>query len=261
VIYSVRPMVHSILYNLISNAIKYRASTRRPEITITSDLRQNYVLEVKDNGLGIDLKRYKDSLFKLYKRFHFHTEGKGLGLYLVKLQAETLGGKVEVQSEINESTHFKVFLGQPQNVQQQVLFETSFAQIFFDANLHSLKTVWHGPVSSEQYRTAFIKCLEFVKVYHTPNYLVDLSHQGHVAREDQAWMFKEILPEAAHYGLKRIATVHPDAPDTIVAQYLKGIAHSLKHLGMEHKYFLSLDEATEWISASNEKEIAILNYD
>jgi signal transduction histidine kinase len=261
VIYSVRPMVHSILYNLISNAIKYRASTRRPEITITSDLKQNYVLEVKDNGLGIDLKRYKDSLFKLYKRFHFHTEGKGLGLYLVKLQAETLGGKVEVQSEINEATHFKVFLGQPQNVQQQVLFETSFAQIFFDANLHSIKTVWHGPVSSEQYRTAFLKCLEFVKAYHTPNYLVDLTHQGHVAREDQGWMLKEILPEAAHYGLKRIATVQPDAPDTNVAQYLKGITGSLKHLGMEQEYFLTLEEAIQWISASNEKEIAILNYD
>ncbi len=261
VIYSVRPMVHSILYNLISNAIKYRASTRRPEIAITSGLQNGYVLEIRDNGLGIDLKKYKDSLFKLYKRFHFHTEGKGLGLYLVKLQAETLGGKVDVLSEPNEFTTFRVSLGQPQNAQQQILFETSYVEIYFDANLHSINIIWHGPVSSEQYRSVFAKCLEFVKFYHTPNYLADLTHQGPIRREDQLWMFKEILPEAAHYGLKRIAGIRPKTADPIVAEYLKGISETFKHLGLEQEYFLNMADATEWLSASNEKEVAILNYD
>jgi signal transduction histidine kinase len=66
-------------------------------------------LEISDNGLGIDLQRFKQDLFKLYKRFHTHVEGKGLGLYLVKSQLQALGGKLEVKSKVGEGTTFFVF--------------------------------------------------------------------------------------------------------------------------------------------------------
>jgi signal transduction histidine kinase len=62
-----------------------------------------------DNGLGIDLSKYQQSVFSLYKRFHLHVEGKGLGLYLVKTQIEALGGRVEVKSEPNEGATFLVY--------------------------------------------------------------------------------------------------------------------------------------------------------
>jgi len=115
-ILSVRPMMSSILYNLISNAIKYRSPDRPPHITITSLLEKNVVkIIVSDNGLGIDLLRFRDKLFGLYKRFHTHTEGKGLGLFLVKLQTEALEGTIEVQSEPGEGTTFTVSLKMPEN--------------------------------------------------------------------------------------------------------------------------------------------------
>lgn len=108
---SVKAMIQSILYNLISNAIKYRSYERPLVITIRSGiLNQQVQLEIQDNGLGIDLPLHKEKLFGLYKRFHTHTEGKGLGLFLVKLQAETLGGYVRVVSKPGIGTTFTVVI-------------------------------------------------------------------------------------------------------------------------------------------------------
>lgn len=109
-VYAIAPYVESILYNLISNAIKYRDPERTPYIAIKTTHEKEFVcLSVMDNGLGIDLKKYKQNIFSLYKRFHLHVEGKGLGLYLVKTQIEALGGSVEVRSEPNEGTTFQVY--------------------------------------------------------------------------------------------------------------------------------------------------------
>ncbi len=109
-VYAIAPYVESILYNLISNSIKYRDPERTPYVAIKTTHESDFVcLSVMDNGLGIDLKKYHQNIFNLYKRFHLHVEGKGLGLYLVKTQIEALGGKVEVRSEPNEGTTFQVY--------------------------------------------------------------------------------------------------------------------------------------------------------
>lgn len=105
-----QPYMESILYNVISNAIKYRNPERRLEVEINAAEEHDFIrLEVRDNGLGIDLVKYDQDLFKLYKRFHTHVEGKGLGLYLVKTQLTTLGGKLKVESRLNEGTAFILY--------------------------------------------------------------------------------------------------------------------------------------------------------
>ena len=65
-----------------------------------------YELIFKDNGIGIDLERNADKIFGLYQRFHNYPDSKGLGLYLVKSQVETMGGSITVQSEVNKGTTF-----------------------------------------------------------------------------------------------------------------------------------------------------------
>ncbi len=108
-LHTVKPMLGSVLYNLISNAIKYRSSERALTVSVRSRTEGDFtIVEVSDNGLGLDVVRFKDKLFGLYKRFHTHTEGKGLGLFLVKLQVEALGGKIDVTSIINQGTTFSV---------------------------------------------------------------------------------------------------------------------------------------------------------
>lgn len=104
--------LHSIFYNLITNSIKYRQKGVAPHITISSRKADNtLVLTFKDNGMGIDLEKKGGQVFGLYKRFHTQTaEGKGMGLYMVKSQVESLGGKIHINSRVNEGTEFIIEL-------------------------------------------------------------------------------------------------------------------------------------------------------
>lgn len=108
--------MHSIFYNLISNSIKYSKPNVRPIIHIKSKKEGHKItLLFQDNGLGIDLKINGGKIFGLYKRFHSHTEGKGLGLFMVKTQVEAIGGKISVASKPNHGTTFTIeFEKQPQ---------------------------------------------------------------------------------------------------------------------------------------------------
>src|SRR5690606_15093118 len=99
---SVKSYLYSILYNLILNSIKFRRPGIPPEIELSTTTRKEFtILTFKDNGLGIDLSEKEDQIFNLYKRFHHHVEGKGMGLFMVRTQVEMLGGKISLQSKIN----------------------------------------------------------------------------------------------------------------------------------------------------------------
>ncbi len=100
----------SVVYNLLSNALKYRSPEHPLLIHIDCYQQENYqVLSVQDNGLGMDLTD-KSKVFGMFKRLHDHVEGSGLGLYIVKKIVENAGGKIEVESKVNEGTTFRVFL-------------------------------------------------------------------------------------------------------------------------------------------------------
>lgn len=107
----VRSNLQSILYNLASNALKYAAPGRTPRIQISSSLQdEQVVLVVTDNGIGIDLVRFRGQLFQLFRRFHDHVEGSGMGLYLVNRLVQQVGGRVEVESTVDQGTTFRVYL-------------------------------------------------------------------------------------------------------------------------------------------------------
>lgn len=111
---TVRAMLQSIFYNLLSNAIKYRSPQRALRV-IASSWRENgnAVFEIADNGLGFNVARHNENLFKLYKRFHTHVEGRGIGLYLIKSQVDVLHGSIEVTSEPDKGSVFRVVLPIP----------------------------------------------------------------------------------------------------------------------------------------------------
>ncbi len=81
----------------------------RIEITATKTT-DKIILTFTDNGMGIDLKTNGEKVFELYRRFHSHVEGKGVGLFMTKVQVETLGGTIGIQSKINEGTTFTIDL-------------------------------------------------------------------------------------------------------------------------------------------------------
>lgn len=103
--------LQSILLNLLTNALKYRSTERKPVIKIKTQKAGDFIiLSVADNGIGIDLEKYKDKIFKAFKRLSHEQDGKGLGLYIVKRQVESLGGIIEAQSKSGEGTTFIVKL-------------------------------------------------------------------------------------------------------------------------------------------------------
>src|SRR5215203_241580 len=109
-IVTIKGYLHSIFFNLISNSLKYRKPDETPMIKITSrKMNGKIVLLFEDNGIGIDLSTAGEHIFGLYKRFHTdRAEGKGMGLYMVKTQVESMGGKISISSEVNVGTQFKI---------------------------------------------------------------------------------------------------------------------------------------------------------
>ncbi len=110
---AVKSYMHSILYNLLSNAFKYCDPSRPLVINFRTVFHPHEVLlEIEDNGIGIDLKRHGGNLFKMYRRFSNSRKGRGLGLYLVKMQTESMGGRIFAESQLNVGTTFKLYLPQ-----------------------------------------------------------------------------------------------------------------------------------------------------
>jgi signal transduction histidine kinase len=108
------PVVHlkSIFQNLLTNAIKYKQEGSLPNIEIKTSREEKFVvLEVKDQGMGIDMNLYKDKLYGLFQRFHTHIEGAGIGLHMIYSIVESYGGKMYIESEVNKGTIFKIYLG------------------------------------------------------------------------------------------------------------------------------------------------------
>ena len=106
-IYYSKAYLESIFQNLLSNALKYSSTKRKPEIKVTTaNIDTGIELRVQDNGLGIDMAKYGQKLFGLHKTFHVHKDAKGVGLFLVKTQVEALGGPIAAESEIDRGTTF-----------------------------------------------------------------------------------------------------------------------------------------------------------
>lgn len=110
-IYYIEPYLISIMKNLITNAIKYRSPHRDCVISVkTEKLKDGVLMTVSDNSIGIDLDKYRDQLFQSFKRFSSQAAGIGLGLYLIRQMTEHNGGKVEVESQLDKGTTFKLHL-------------------------------------------------------------------------------------------------------------------------------------------------------
>jgi PAS domain S-box-containing protein len=101
--------MESYMHNLLSNAIRYRSPERKLQINISSYMKNNSAfLEVRDNGLGIDMKNYGQKLFGLRKTFHGNPDAKGFGLFITRTQVEAMGGRIYAESQLGEGSTFYI---------------------------------------------------------------------------------------------------------------------------------------------------------
>ena len=105
--------IESILMNFITNAVKYKDPERNPVIELTVKRNKSYsILSIEDNGLGIDLKKYGDKLFGMYKTFHHNSDARGIGLFITKNQVEAMNGKIMVSSEVGKGSTFNIYFNE-----------------------------------------------------------------------------------------------------------------------------------------------------
>jgi signal transduction histidine kinase len=103
--------LESILQNLLTNALKYRHTERKPVINCRTTKNHKHVYMIfEDNGMGIDMERFGDKVFGMYKTFHQNPDSKGLGLFITRNQVESLGGSIKIDSKVDVGTKFTIRL-------------------------------------------------------------------------------------------------------------------------------------------------------
>jgi len=107
---AIEAYLDSIILNFLSNAVKYKSNSRTPVIKLFSEQVDKFiVLHIQDNGLGIDLETNGDKLFQLNETFHNHTDSRGVGLHITKKHIESIGGKIEVKSQVDKGSIFSIY--------------------------------------------------------------------------------------------------------------------------------------------------------
>lgn len=101
--------LESIFTNLLSNALKFTNPNISPQIHIKTYLEDDItIFSIEDNGIGIDLPKFKSQLFMFRKVFHRGFDSKGIGLFITRYQVEALGGKIDIKSAPGKGTTFLV---------------------------------------------------------------------------------------------------------------------------------------------------------
>ena len=101
------PTLTQVLFNLVSNALKFTAPDRLPQLVLRTQEQAGFIrIWVQDNGIGIPAE-YQTEIFRPFTRLHgTHYEGTGIGLSIVKKGVERMGGRVGVESEAGKGSQF-----------------------------------------------------------------------------------------------------------------------------------------------------------
>jgi PAS domain S-box-containing protein len=110
-IYNIQTYLENIFYHLLLNGLKFAKPGQIPKILVwTEQDLDECLIHVRDEGIGIDLAKHNEHLFRLYKKLNLNIEGRGIGLFMVKTQLEFMGGNIQVYSEPGMWTEFLIRL-------------------------------------------------------------------------------------------------------------------------------------------------------
>jgi len=254
-IFGIKGYIQSVLYNLIGNALKYKKEGVEIKIKISTELKgKNVLLKIEDNGRGIDLEKFGGKMFKMYSRFDLETKGKGLGLYLVKQQVESMNGSIKVKSKINQGTTFSIFLPIPDSSQteNQTYYESDVAVFTFNGILKISMIFWKKSPLSDEFRKTISSNIKNLSIYTTDFWINDTTFFGSLSEENQKWFNEKAMPTILQSGIKAIIIINKEGKGFRSSQFnlLKQICN-LKGIVLTFKY--NLKEANAFIATFNEE--------
>lgn len=110
-LFNIRAYLDNIFYHLLLNGLKFSKTGQVPKIKIWTEQEfDTCLIHVRDEGIGIDLNKHSEHLFRLYKKLNLDIEGRGVGLFMVKTQVEFMGGDIQVYSDPGYWTEFVIRL-------------------------------------------------------------------------------------------------------------------------------------------------------
>ncbi len=116
-----RSQLVQLFQNLISNAIKYKSADKQPTVEVSVEEKDTeWQFCVKDNGMGIDPK-YFEKIFIIFQRLQNkeNYSGTGIGLAIAKKIVEKHGGKIWVESKLNEGSAFYFTISKKNKIQNE----------------------------------------------------------------------------------------------------------------------------------------------
>lgn len=106
----------NIINVFLENGIRYKQDAVDSFVHFKTLKKGAYVvLQIEDNGLGIDVNLHRENLFGMYKTFHMQGQTKGLGMFIAKNQIEAMGGKVDIISKVGEGTTIEIYFRYEKN--------------------------------------------------------------------------------------------------------------------------------------------------
>ncbi len=250
-VFGVREYIQSITYNIMGNAFKYKREGVDLKLKISTELKdQNVILKFADNGRGIDLDKFGDKIFKMYSRFDLETQGKGIGLYLVKQQVESMNGTISIESKLGKGTAFSIALPLPNSaqIQHQVYFENDIVSFVYNSMLKSSLIIWKREPSSSEYRDSFNRNIKNLSKYATNFWIQDTSNFGILSKDDQEWFNSNIIPLLLNSGLKGIIIIHKEGKG-FKSPHWKAFANTCSTKEIELAFKFTLEEANAFISS------------
>ncbi len=257
-VFGVRAFIQSIMYNLIGNAFKYKRARVDLKVKVSTELNgENILLKIADNGRGIDLNKFGDKVFKMYSRFDLETQGKGLGLYLVKQQVEAMNGTINIESMPNQGTTFSIVLPIPDasKITHQVYYDDSVVSFIYNGTLNASLVFWKKHPSSEDFRQTITNNIKNLSMYTTNFWINDTTNFGSLSAENQKWFNEKAIPAVLDSGIKGIIIVNKEGKGFKSSQWdlLKSIC-SLKGIMLAFKF--DIEEANTFIlSISKENQV------
>ncbi len=241
---------YSIIESVVENALIHGLDADKPLITVSSQQKGNNLeIIIADNGRGIDLEVHSKRIFKAYEKLNLNSTGKGLGLYLAKLQCEMLGGEINIESQPNNGTKVIIKLPVRDEDSRHVLLESNEVKFVYFPKISTIKAVWKKAITANEFDTLFRFILDFISKYKTTSWIADIRDSFNNEDELNAVRsrFKSRISEA---GLERLALIvnHVDFANRKNGRNLENIKRAYS---IPVAFFTSIDDAKNWITEQN----------